>query len=162
MNPVGGTVSRTDGKSSFPIASTLRIAIISVVASFGVVLCSLMIQWFVYYDWLHETGPLRIIGTCLASLLTFAFVFQWQMRLRDQQRRLLQRFETIARMNDRARNALQTIECVTYLSRPDATESVREAVDAIDEVLREVLSDVAAFQRPAPANAPERAKRQSA
>jgi hypothetical protein len=51
---------------------------------------------------------------------------------------MLLRFETIARMNDRVRNALQTIECVTYLSDPEATQPVREAVEVIDDVLQDV------------------------
>jgi hypothetical protein len=51
-------------------------------------------------------------------------------------------------MNDRIRNALQAIECITYAADPSATESVREAVGAIDEVLKEVLSDSTIFPQP--------------
>jgi hypothetical protein len=54
---------------------------------------------------------------------------------------MLQRFETIAWMNDRIRNALQAIQFVDYAANPHATESVRDAADVIDSVLREVLSE---------------------
>jgi hypothetical protein len=49
-------------------------------------------------------------------------------------------------MNDRIRNALQAIECLTYLSQPQATEAVRQSVEVIDDVLREVLADAGQFQ----------------
>ncbi len=52
---------------------------------------------------------------------------------------MLRRFERIAEMNDRIRNALQVIECVTYASNPQATAPVRDAVDVIEGVLHEVL-----------------------
>ncbi len=130
----------------FPVPSNLKIVVLSFTASFSVLASSLLIQWFVYYDWLHRTGPVRIIGTSLATILTFAFVFRWQIAVRDRQLRMLLRFATIARMNDRVRNALQTIECVTYLSHPESTEPVRDAVEVIDGVLQEVLEDVARFE----------------
>ena len=62
---------------------------------------------------------------------------------------MLRRFETILGMNDRIRNALQIIECATYATNPEATEPVRDAVDAIEDVLREVLAET----HPAPAEA---------
>ncbi len=128
------------------VSSNLRIVLSSFIASFSVLASSLLIQWFVYYDWLHQSGPVRIIGTSLATVLTFTFVFRWQIAVRERRLRILNRFATIARMNDVVRNALQTIECVTYLSRPESTEPVREAIDVIDGVLREVLIDVAWFE----------------
>ena len=90
---------------------------------------SLLIQWFVYDDWLHQTGPLRIVGTFIATVLTFTFVLRWQYAVREKQREMVHRLEMISRMNDRIRNALQAIECVTYVSQPEATQSVRQAVD---------------------------------
>jgi hypothetical protein len=54
---------------------------------------------------------------------------------------MIRRFELISHMNDRIRNALQAIECVTYVSQPEATEAVRKEVNAIDGVLLEVLSE---------------------
>ncbi|HWC20091.1 MAG TPA: hypothetical protein VG498_23960 [Terriglobales bacterium] len=44
-------------------------------------------------------------------------------------------------MNDRIRNALQAIECITYAADPSAAKSLREAVEVIDGVLREFVSD---------------------
>jgi hypothetical protein len=120
------------------IASNLRILLFSSAVSFTVFATSLLIQWFVYYDWLHQTGPLRITGTCLATILTFGFLLRSQLTVRDHHLRMLRRFETIARANDRVRNALQTIECVTYLSRPEETQQVRDAVKVVDDVLQDV------------------------
>ncbi len=148
-----------------PVSSTLRITCFSFIASLSVSAFSLLIQWFVYYDWLHRTGPVRFIGTTLAAVLTFGFVLRWQVANRDRQFRMLQRFETIARMNDRVRNSLQTIECVTYLSRPESTEPVREAVEVIDGVLQEVLADAWFEDRKTTLSGPyksEKAKKQSA
>ncbi len=136
-----------------PVASTARILLFSFVASSFVFASSLLIQWLVYDDWLHHTGPLRIIGTLLAAILTFAFVLHWQHSVREAQRDMLCRLETVARMNDRIRNALQAIECVTYLSQPHATEPVSQAVAVIDGVLREVFADFSPGE-PAPHQAP--------
>jgi|SRR5579872_220967 hypothetical protein len=122
--------------------SGVRIFLLSLLASSCVLAASLFIQWFVYDDWLHQTGPLRIVGTSIAAAVTFAFVLRWQYAVREKQREMVRRFEMISRMNDRIRNALQAIECLTYLSQPEATEPVRQAVDTIDGVLREVLANV--------------------
>jgi len=102
----------------------------------------LLIQWLVYDDWLHRTGPMRIVGTSIATLITFAFVLRWQYMVREKQQEMVRRLEMISYMNDRIRNALQAIECVTYLSQPEAIKPVRQAVDKIDGVLREVLAGV--------------------
>ncbi|HEU5414886.1 MAG TPA: hypothetical protein VFW31_14050, partial [Candidatus Angelobacter sp.] len=59
----------------------------------------------------------------------------------QRERELVRHFEMILQMNDRIRNALQAIECVTYLADPQATESVRQSVNNIDAVLRGVLED---------------------
>ena len=121
--------------------SSAKLILYSLVASSFVLVVSLLIQWLVYDDWLHETGPLRIVGTSIAAAITFAVVLRWQYSARQKQREMLRRFEKILDMNDRIRNALQAIECVTYLSQPEATESVRQSVNAIDAVLSEVLED---------------------
>lgn len=44
-------------------------------------------------------------------------------------------------MNDRIRNSLQAIECLTYAANPEATEPVRSAVNVIEGVLEEVLAE---------------------
>ncbi len=124
-----------------PIQFRLRIFLISLLASFLVLGVSLIIQWLVYDDWLRRTGPLRIVGTSIAAIVTLIFMLRWQYSIREQQREMIRRLELISHMNDRIRNALQAIECVTYVSHPEATEAVRQEVNSIDAVLREVLSE---------------------
>ena len=102
---------------------------------------SLLVQWLVYDDWLHQTGPLRVVGTCIAALVTFVFALRWQIAVRERQLEMVRRLEMILRMNDRIRNALQAIECLTYVAQPEATDSVRQSVNVIDSVLREVLAE---------------------
>jgi type VI protein secretion system component VasK len=128
-------------RSSSPFSSRTRIFTISLLASFFVLVVSLVIQWLVYDDWLLETGPLRIVGTSIAALVTLVFMLRWQYRVREQQREMVRRFKLISHMNDRIRNALQAIECVAYVSRLDETGIVRQEVEAIDKVLREVLTE---------------------
>jgi hypothetical protein len=121
------------------ITSHWQILLISLGASFFVLGVALLIQWLIYDDWLRRTGPLRVVGTSIAAVLTLIFMLRWQYSVRRQQQEMVHRFELISCMNDRIRNALQAIECVTYISDPEATEAVRREVNAIDEVLREVL-----------------------
>lgn len=113
----------------------------SLLASSFVLIVSLIIQWIVYDDWLHRTGPLRIVGTCIAALVTFGAVLYWQHGIEQRQREMIRRVEMVLHMNDRIRNALQAIQCITYLSRPEETEAVRQSVNNIDTVLREILDD---------------------
>ena len=100
---------------------------------------SLLTQWLIYDGWLHRTGPLRIVGTCIATVVTFVFALRWQLAIRERQLEMVRRMEMILRMNDRIRNALQAIEC--YWRSRKQTESVRQSVNVIDSVLREVLAD---------------------
>ena len=127
--------------SASPVASKGTIVLFSVLAAIPVLAASLLVQWLVYDDWLHRTGPLRIVGTCIAALVTFVFALRWQTAIRERQLEMVRRLEMILRMNDRIRNALQAIECLTYVAQPEATESVRQSVNVIDSVLREVLAD---------------------
>jgi hypothetical protein len=112
-------------------------ATLSGLAVFAVVI---LLQRIIYNDWLHRAG-IRIVGAVVSGLLTGAFVYRWQCAVRERRVEMLRRFETILQMNDRIRNALQIIECATYASNPEATEPVRNAVDVIEGVLHEVLSD---------------------
>lgn len=123
------------------VTSSGKILLFSFLASFFVLGTSLLIQWLVYDDWLHQSGPLRIVGTSIATVVTFTFMLRWQYLVRERQQEIVRRLEMISHMNDRIRNALQAIECVTYLSQPEATAPVRQAVDVIDRVLRDVLAD---------------------
>jgi hypothetical protein len=122
------------------ISSRFTIGLVSVFAGLIVFGLAIFIQWLIYDDWLHDSGPLRIVGSVLAGALMSAAAFRWQITLRDRRLELLHRFETIRWMNDRIRNSLQAIECVTYAADPLATESVRAAVDTIESVLQEVLA----------------------
>jgi hypothetical protein len=148
-------------RSNHPFSSRARIFTVSLLASFFVLVVSLMIQWLVYDDWLRETGPLHIVGTGIAALLTLVFMLRWQYRVREQQREMVRRFELISHMNDRIRNALQAIECVTYVSRLDETGLVRQEVEAIDKILREVLTETG-FASAAEAREAEKAHKKSA
>lgn len=125
-----------------------RMFLRSFAASLFVVVVSLFMQWVVYDDWLHRTG-LRIVGTCIAAIVTFFFTLRWQYAVLVNERKMVRQFAMISHMNDRIRNALQAIECVTYVSSPDATGAVRKEVDAIDRVLREVLEGTEPVVRPA-------------
>jgi hypothetical protein len=127
--------------SARPIWSRATIVLVSAGAAVAVLTASLLMQWLIYDDWLHRTGPLRIVGTCIATVVTFVFALRWQLAIRERQLEMVRRMEMILRMNDRIRNALQAIECLTYVAQPEATESVRQSVDVIDSVLREVLAD---------------------
>src|SRR5574338_353357 len=84
-----------------------RVVVYSFLTSFSVLLVALFIQWAVDDDWLHQSGPLRIVGTVIAAVTTFGFVFHWQTGLEERHREALHRFKRIGDMNDRIRNALQ-------------------------------------------------------
>ena len=113
----------------------------SLLASFSVLLVALVMQWLIYRDWLHETGPVRIVGTTIAALLTFGFVLNWQARLHKQQAENLRRFQRIAEMNDRIRNALQAIECLAFAQNREPIAGIREAVSKIAAELNGVVED---------------------
>jgi hypothetical protein len=123
------------------IASDVTILLSSFAAGLVVFALAICLQWLIYEDWMHRNGPLRIVGSVLAAVLTFVVALRWQSAIRDRKLEMLRRFETIKWMNDRIRNALQAIACVTYAADPSATDSVRNAVDVIEGVLQEVLID---------------------
>lgn len=123
------------------IASDLRIWMVSVLCAIAVFGVSIFIQWLIYDDWLHDKGPVRVVGSLLAGILSFAVALRWQLAIRSRKVEMLHRFESIAWMTDRIRNSLQAIECITYAADPGATESVRNAVDVIEGVLHEVLTE---------------------
>lgn len=129
------------------IASDVAIWLVSTLSGLSVFAFAIFIQWLIYDDWLHDRGPLRIVGSFLAGLLMFLSVWRWQLIVRQRQLEMLHRFETIKWMNDRIRNSLQAIECLTYAASPEATEPVRNAVNGIESVLNEVLAE---HHRPRP------------
>lgn len=122
-------------------AKDWKLVLYAFLASSFVLFVSFIIQWVVYDDWLRQTGPLHLVGTSIAALVTFIFAVRWQNSVKQREQELVRHFEIILQMNDRIRNALQAIECVTYLADPQATESVRQSANTIDAVLREVLED---------------------
>jgi hypothetical protein len=105
-----------------------------------VFLVAVGLQWLVYDDWMHNNGPLRLVGSAFAFILTFVFAYRWQLAARRRKLETLRRFETIRWMNDRIRNSLQAIECLVYATNPHVTDPVKDAVDTIERVLDEVLS----------------------
>jgi hypothetical protein len=123
------------------IPSPITIWLISVVAGLSVFVLAIFIQWLIYDDWLHDRGPLRVVGSFLAGALMFASAWRWQSIVRQRKLEMLRRFETIKWMTDRIRNSLQAIECITYAASPAATGPVRDAVDVIEGVLGEVLEE---------------------
>jgi hypothetical protein len=125
---------------SFQTPSVARICASSVMLGLAVFFVAIFLQWLVYDDWMHRNGPLRLVGSALASALTFAFVYRWKLRTRKQKIEVLQRFERIKWMNDRIRNSLQAIECIAFYSNPHMTDPVRDAVDQIEDILQEVIA----------------------
>ena len=121
------------------ISSVGMICFSSIVSGLAMFMVAIGLQWFVYDDWLHNNGPLRLVGSALAAALTFGFVYHWQLGQRKKKLDNLRRFERIKWMNDRIRNSLQAIECFAYATNPHVTDPVKDAVDAIEMVLREVL-----------------------
>ena len=100
---------------------------------------AIFFQWLVYDDWLHDQGPVRIIGSLLAGAVMFTVTLRRQVAHRRREIEIQQHLVTLHKMNDRIRNSLQKIECVTYAASPEATESVRNAVDIIEDVLEEIM-----------------------
>ncbi len=131
--------SKAEPPFASQIPSGATICFSSIVSGAAIFLVAVALQWFVYDDWLHKNGPLRLIGSALASALTFGFVYQWQLGQRKRKIENLRRFERIKWMNDRIRNSLQAIECVVYATNRHVTDPVRDAVDTIESVLQEVL-----------------------
>lgn len=132
-------------KSELPltrqIASDRSILLIAIFLGLAAFLLAVLLQWLIYDDWLHRNGPLRLVGSALLFLLTALFAWWWQRAKRAEKVEVLKRLETIKWMNDRIRNSLQAIECVVYATNPHVTDPVRDAVDTIEGVLQEILSE---------------------
>lgn len=117
--------------------SKRRTVAYAVAASFSVLLVAMLLQWLIYDDWLHETGPLRIIGSTLSAVVTFIFLLRWFRAERERGLDAERRFALIAQANDRIRNKLQALANINYVSNDGLTNSMREAVEAIDTALSE-------------------------
>lgn len=122
------------------IGSALAIAVVSLASGGCVLGMAVFLQWLVYDDWMHDHAPLRWVGTLIAAALATFAVARWQLALRHRRIDMLRRFETIRWMNDRIRNALQTIELLAFVNAQE-TEAVSSAVEAIAKVLHEVLAE---------------------
>jgi thiol:disulfide interchange protein len=120
--------------------SSLAIWTVSIATALCVLAISVFLQWLIYDDWMHRTGPIQIVGSLLAAALVCYLVLRWQKTIRRHKEEMLRRFETIKWMNDRIRNSLQTIDLLAFVN-PQATEQVRGAVDAIESVLQDVLEE---------------------
>jgi hypothetical protein len=120
------------------IVSTTSIWLVSLASGICVLGFAAFLQWLIYDDWMHERGSLQLFGISLAALLTFLSVLRWQIAIRRRRLEMIRQFETIEWMNDRIRNALQSIDLIAFAHSAGA-EQVRIAVDAIDVVLKEVL-----------------------
>ena len=132
--------SKAESPSSLRIPSVISVWFLALLCGMSVFFAALALQWLVYDDWMHRGGPLRLVGSAIAFLLTFAFAYRWQLAARRRKLETLRRFETIRWMNDRIRNSLQAIECLVYATNPHVTDPVKDAVDTIESVLDEVLS----------------------
>ena len=133
--------SKAEPVPSLQIPSVISVWFFAIACGMGVSFADLALQWLVYDDWMHRGGPLRLVGSAIAFMLTFAFAYRWQLAARKRRLETLRRFETIRWMNDRIRNSLQAIECVVYVTNPHVTDPVKDAVDTIERVLEEVLSN---------------------
>jgi methyl-accepting chemotaxis protein len=138
------------------LGSTVAIGLVSIASGLCVLAISVLLQWLIYDDWMHRTGPLQIVGSLLTAALATFVVLRWQIGIRRRREEMLRRFRSIERMNDRIRNSLQTIDLLAFVNSR-ATEQVRSAVDSIAAVLREVLEEnhPEAASSPLPAPQPE-------
>lgn len=130
-------------ESSFAaqIPSPVSVWFVAVLCGLGIFFFVVALQWLVYDDWMHSGGPLRLTGGACGFLITFVFAYRWQLAARKRKLETLRRIETIRWMNDRIRNSLQAIECLVYSTNPHVTDPVKDAVDTIETILDEVLSE---------------------
>lgn len=122
------------------IASSLAIWLVSLASGLSVLALAVFLQWLIYDDWMHRTGPLQIVGSLLAAVFTFFIVMRWQKSIRRHREEMVRYFESIKWMNDRVRNCLQTIDLLAF-AHSQAAEQVKSTVDSIESVLREVLEE---------------------
>jgi hypothetical protein len=132
--------SRAEPPLRSQISSSRYIVLVALLSGLSVFAAAILLQWIIYDNLLHRAG-LRLVGSVVAAVLTSLFAYRWEYAARQRKIEMLRRFETISRMNDRIRNALQIIECATYAASPEATGPVRDAVDVIEGVLQEVLAE---------------------
>src|SRR5579863_3615687 len=91
--------------SARQIPSRASIVLLSILSGLSIFSIAILLQWLIYDDWLHANGPLRLVGSVLAFVLTSIFAFRWQEAKRREKIAVLKRLETIKWMNDRIRNS---------------------------------------------------------
>lgn len=133
-------MSNQIGSDKSPGVRTHRFILLS---SFGAAVSvftfALLLQWAVYSNWLHDRGPLRLFGSLLAAGLGFGLCYSWQESERQRQIRALRFSSELHHVQDRVRNSLQAIVCVTYARAPETAEPVKTAVDLIENTLEEAF-----------------------
>jgi hypothetical protein len=123
------------------VPSEVAIWLQSLVAGISVFGLAVFLQWIIYKDWLREVGPVEIAGSIIAAALMFLLVLRTLQTARQRRIEILDRLNVIRSMNDRIRNSLQTIECVTYAAAPHVTDEIRNAVDSIETILSDFVAD---------------------
>jgi hypothetical protein len=108
----------------------------------AVFLSSLGAQWLIYEKILHVPGGMRIIGSILSGILTSLLAYRLESETVNRRRADLHRFQIISEMNHHIRNAVQVISYHAFVSDPETHGHIREALDRIEWVLRDVLPQV--------------------
>jgi len=96
-------------------------------------------QWFVYDELMNDPGGMRIISPVIAAIVTTVLAFRLQNRVRQQRIAQFTRLEIIAEMNHHIRNAMQVISYQTYTANAEEHGRIRDAINRIDWVLRDIL-----------------------
>jgi hypothetical protein len=128
-------------REAIAVPSTAAIWLRSSIAGIAVIGFAIFVKWMIYFNWLHEAGTLQVSGSVLSGVLMFLLVLRSQYSTRQRKSDLITRLCTMRWMNDRIRNSLQAIECITYSAAPNAAKEVRDAVDVIESILNDFLAD---------------------
>ena len=124
------------------IRSVREIWMWSVGAGLLVFTIAVLGQWVIYNLLLDHEG-VRIVGGTIGAIVTTILVNRVLIQQREAAIADLNRFRVIAEMNHHIRNALQTISYQRYLNGGGAeAEHLKEAVNRIEWVLKEILPDV--------------------
>lgn len=130
--------------SELRIRSIREIWMWSMAAGLLVFTIAVLGQWVIYNVLLDHEG-VRIVGGTIGAVMTTILVNRVLMQQRAAAIADLNRFRIIAEMNHHIRNALQTISYQRYMNGGGAeAERLKEAVNRIEWVLKEILPDVVA------------------
>ena len=100
------------------LLSKRAIILRALLAGVGVLAFAISLQWYIYFNWMHEPGTVEIAGSLIAGALMFVLVFRTLTSARQRKIEIIERLKTIGWMIDRIRNSLQAIECSTYVQLP--------------------------------------------